>query len=152
MGVKVAGTSFVQKSFVIPTCLTVVAKDGDTGESPTATLPAHVAGHSKRLAVRARDLVAATLRVGVQGLDFPATLAYRIQRSNSAGLQRVDADHLLRVRLKCTFSLGSRGCPQPFKDIKVVLSTVPRSDCAVELSLAGGLFDCFDSPDPAAGF
>lgn len=125
MGVKVAGTSFVQKSFVIPTwrgrqpafkqmriqllkkqisrggttstCLTVVAKDGDTGESPTAALPAHVAGHSKRLAVRARDLVAATLRVGVQGLDFPATLAYRIQRSNSAGLQRVDADHLLRV-------------------------------------------------------
>ena len=125
MGVKVAGTFFVQKSFVIPTwrgrqpafkqmrilllkkqisrggttstCLTVVAKDGDTGESPTAALRAHVAGHSKRLAVRARDLVAATLRVGVQGLDFPATLAYRIQRSNNAGLQRVDGDHLLRV-------------------------------------------------------
>jgi len=126
VGGLAVGASFVQETFAVPTGFAVLSEDSDTSKSPAATLRRHVALHRQRLAVGALDFVRATRRIGMQGLDLPAALADGTDSLNSAGIQRIQRDNLLSVRLEGALSFGSRGYPQLLKLIEFLLSDVSR--------------------------
>ncbi len=79
------------------TSFSMLSEDCNTSESPAAALVGHVALNRHRLAVGALDFVHATRGIGMKGLDFPAALAKGIDSLNSAGLKRIERDHLIRV-------------------------------------------------------